>query len=383
MNILTFVRSLLSEIRSITYSDLKQRDDLIVKSFDDLKNDLDRGVFEQWTCEVALRKISQLMISNRRVLVSLSSKAGRIELFGAGNINEEILFRRYLEDLQKHIENSHNNLLPLDASFPFNHFSELLISKAGAVNQILQDVKQHPFLNDGLKSVLAGFLESFNSDKASTCTYRKVFYFISFQSGLSEVINEKEGAGRTVEEAVYAFLFVRNFNSPDFYAHYVSRVEKRLEDIGIYKDQAFYLLHEIKTVKQYPYFFTENYEPESTDIKTAACNYLREELQYIKESESLGSAEFRRGDEGNPYYFHVSMTVAQLNLFFRLMLDSGIIITKRKSQLFQFIANDIGTIRKDNLSVRSIKNKAYGPDKKTVLKVKQHLLTLLSAIDRY
>lgn len=77
----------------------------------------------------------------------------------------------------------------------------------------------------------------------------------------------------------------------------------------------------------------------------------------------------------------ISIPVAQVAYFMRLLFDSEIIITQSKSDVLGRIAHSLVTKNTPEISIKSLKAKFYTVDPATKESVKKLLIELLNTID--
>lgn len=184
-------------------------------------------------------------------------------------------------------------------------------------------------------------------------------------------------------EELVKILFRLNFNHPGFFAYYVKNMCNRAAKVDTYlQEQREWLdcQHEFTAmiVRQ-----DIGYDMRLKDVKSQLNEYIVGQIRYVKKKEKLHRANMfvKWGRAANPFYFHVSMTVIQLIFLFRLFMEAGYILVKNRKDFNEFITNHVGTLRKDNISIKSIESKYIRPDKKTVDKVSTILITMLNLLN--
>ena len=71
----------------------------------------------------------------------------------------------------------------------------------------------------------------------------------------------------------------------------------------------------------------------------------------------------------------------QFLFIFRLLIDKGIVLVKRKADLYEFIHTHVGTAKKDNLSIGNMQNNYAENNRIIAIKVKVLLQSLVKLID--
>ena len=81
------------------------------------------------------------------------------------------------------------------------------------------------------------------------------------------------------------------------------------------------------------------------------------------------------------FYFKITISIELFLFIFRLMIEKGIILVKRKADLFEFLHSHVGTVNKDNLSVGNMQNTFSENNRKTAIRAKALLQSLITHID--
>lgn len=81
--------------------------------------------------------------------------------------------------------------------------------------------------------------------------------------------------------------------------------------------------------------------------------------------------------------FRTSLSVAQLALFFRLQVDTDIILTDNKEYLMEQLARQFQTRRTEQISADSLYRKYYACDKASIAILKTRLVDMLNLLKKY
>jgi len=178
-------------------------------------------------------------------------------------------------------------------------------------------------------------------------------------------------------------LYRLNFNHPGFFSYYVKCMCKRTAKVDTYLQEQREWLDCQQEINAMIVRQDIGYDMRLKSIKTQLIEYTVGQIRYIKKKEKLHRANIfmKSGRIANPFYFHVSITVVQLILISRLFIEAGVVLVKNKKDFNEFITNHVGTLRKDNISIKSIESKYITPDRKTVDKVSTILITMLNILN--
>lgn len=241
-------------------------------------------------------------------------------------------------------------------------------------------------IDDELTVIISDYLSSIDGESEYTLiSWRDFGYMENFINAFSSGNINASTAPDAVFQKLVRQLYFINFNATQFYDYSRSWIDRKIGEYSTFIEQRRELLLISRYIKQFLELPDMAYSPKLPSVKQMVSNYIDEEIEYLLKTENLHAGTFHNKARNTfPFYFHVNLTTAQLMFFVRLLLETGIIITKRKADLHEFISNHVGTLRKDNLSESSIKNKQYNPSREVVRRVKHLSLSLINIIhDRY
>lgn len=195
-------------------------------------------------------------------------------------------------------------------------------------------------------------------------------------------LTKNKGSSSLHEELLY-HLFHINFNHKTLFAYCTDYMHKHTLNVDTLVQERREWLDFSRTVAAIIVRRDISYDNTLDSIKLQLNDYINQQIRYIKKKEKLHRPQYsgKFGRIMHPFYFRVSLTVAQLVFLFRLFVESGVIITKNSKDLNEFIVNHIGTLRKDGISPGSIRSKYTPPDKSTVDRVSTVLISMLNLLN--
>ena len=120
-------------------------------------------------------------------------------------------------------------------------------------------------------------------------------------------------------------------------------------------------------------------------LKKIMVSNIKEEIDFLKAEEMSEKPRPSCPDISEQSREHVltSLSVAQLALFVRLLIDVGIIQTKNQSSLLKKIAAVMQTSKTISISEESLRSKFYTPQGPTAIIIKEYLLNMMNKLRSY
>ncbi len=214
-------------------------------------------------------------------------------------------------------------------------------------------------------------------------TWQDIAYLENFISALNEAALSGGQGKEIMERQLIGRLFYLNFNHSAFYEYLAEKIKQRVEVKETFKERKRELLDILRLYQGLPVRRTRICNPGLPGIRSAITSHIKLEIDYVRHVQQLHSPTFpgNRGRSSSPFYFKVSLTVAQLVFFVRLLVETGTVIAENKADLNEFLVNHVGTLNKINISERSIRSKSTNPDPQTVKNVKHALISMLNQIN--
>lgn len=280
-----------------------------------------------------------------------------------------IFIREKVYSLTKFIEVSFPDYLPLDLRISGLRASLFLEEIQPVRDQLLGSYNStNTKLDPLLYNLLQDFLLRRGEFSSSLKTYHDLKYFKRLLIGLWNITGTIK-----LQEEVCDFLYQNNFNAAVFYDYNQLKIEALLEGLDHYQEKKMFLLELRKELRQLPKLLSEGHSKDSPHIIESLCGFIDEEVTSIVQKISDNGPT----QNSSRFYFFTNLNVPEITYFYKLMLETKIISTARKADLYEFISNHIQTESRRKLSEHSIKNKSYKPDEKSIKKVRLKLREML------
>lgn len=254
--------------------------------------------------------------------------------------------------------------------------ADLTLTRIG--ERLLQSLKEAG-IDEKLTEVFRIYCQEIRSNK------RPSFHLLDFRETLMlsiskinlEVVDE-------VEFDLCRIFCYYNFNYSPLIQYCISRMQRNYDTIENYREEYIRITIEIRTLRQLMVKNDSSYDVDAVNLKEALCDVLEKELVCIKKLINMNKKVFE--GSGTKYflqqfYFKISISMEQFLFIFRLLIDKGIVLVKRKADLYEFIHTHVGTAKKDNLSVGNMQNTYAENNRITAIKVKALLQSLIKQID--
>lgn len=193
----------------------------------------------------------------------------------------------------------------------------------------------------------------------------------------------KNGDVEFLEDKIQSLLNSINFNSTDYFKHYVARIQNQIAELGSDAERLEKLAFHYKIINQVQPIGGQVYDPNSKGIKIQLTEWISEEVQFLERKRDLTTAshiaekEFTRKD----FKLEFDMSVSQFAFFIKAFIETGVIQNKNISELIRFLARFVKTKRSENISYESFRIKYYNVESGTKDAVKNSLHSAIGFIN--
>ena len=290
------------------------------------------------------------------------------------------LIQYYIQKLLKYIELNYQSVLDNTVPLPPRSYlrnTESLIKKRNIILQKIDHLSSEiktqiiiPF--QGIK--LLKSCPEFNFSKAYfLINYLEIWHYFSTKQELTDI--------HALDICIRA-----NLNSNQLISYSGEFIKNHLSGIETYQEKKLELHRYIKTVKQIPIQNKESYIPENKSLKKHILKWLKEELTFVdkilEQSVTLQIPSPNTPIEVPKEKLNINLTIPEIALLFRLMVETKLIQTSTRTQIFDFITDNLKTESSENLSKASIKNKFYSPENTSFESVEKVLIIMLEVLKR-
>jgi hypothetical protein len=232
------------------------------------------------------------------------------------------------------------------------------------LNAILTVCKNNN-VNVELLKIVTTPLKKFTSDPIKAgLNFRQLIYYKALVTELTKCTEEID----ELTASIINQLLYLNFNATKFLNYYTRRIIRQMEEDTSLASQLEQLVYHRKLINQLQlkpgFAFKTNY---ALDIQKQITNWITEEINYIEESRKykLIILPAKEEEEQPKFKISTSLSVPQLTLLFKLLVENNLIKVRNVSHLVKFLANNFTSLRNETISVNSLRNKYYDQDEAT------------------
>lgn len=215
-------------------------------------------------------------------------------------------------------------------------------------------------------------------------SYQEIYYLQKLQNALSSYTKEK--SIQNTEKALCQLLLQFNFNSIRFFNYFIERMQERSRLFTSLPELIEFYAQELKIVNQLPVEPGLAFKPELQSAREQVGGWICEELAFLEKKRKLAlppPAAPGEPSQNEKVKVHTSLSVAQLALSIKLLIDAKVITNKNSAELMRIVAGSFKTDRQELISEDSLRNKSYSFESVTVNKLKDVIIELLNLVRRY
>jgi hypothetical protein len=239
------------------------------------------------------------------------------------------------------------------------------------------------FKSAGIEEELICVLSSYQHDMQaySKPSFYELDYWYAFTNSLNEIDLEKS---HDIEYNLFSQLCYLNFNYFPLLQFCIKKIQRNYDEVESYREEFIKITIQLRTLNQLIVKPSYGYNQDAEALREALCSIMKNEILCIKKLININLKTLTASGAKfflQQFYFKISISMEQFLFIFRLMIDKGIVIVKRKADLFEFIHSHVGTANKDNLSIGNMQNTYAENNRKTAIRVKALLQSLITQID--
>lgn len=267
-------------------------------------------------------------------------------------------------DLEKEITENHK----LEISTNFKIGSKILVKhfKNIDIPVLLLHIMMEPF-------------QIFNKQSGERITYKQIIYLKMLEKSYQEFADKWQ----LVDDqfVVLNFLLYLNFNDYYFITYYIKAIKKDVSASETCIEQIARLAWWLKIISQIQPKQGVAYKPANVYAKDQLLCWVQDEIQFLEKKNQLSAVATYSSPVITDYIkIATSLSVKQLALFIRLLVDSGIIKPENHRDILTKVSSVIKTEKVENISSQSLQAKYYtieGPTKEIMkeylYKMSEHL----------
>lgn len=255
--------------------------------------------------------------------------------------------------------------------------ANLILSKEW--NRLLPKLKE-----TGIEEELLCVLSNYQDDMLvyPDPSFYELDYWYSFTRSLSKIGLKKE---EDIEYNLFSLLCYLNFNYFPLLQLCIKKIQRNYDTVDSYREEYIKITIHLRNLNQFIVKPNYGYNQNAEALRDALCSIMKNEIICIKKLININLKTLTASGAKfflQQFYFKISISMEQFLFIFRLMIDNGIVIVKRKADLFEFIHSHVGTANKDSLSIGNMQNTYAENNRKTAIRVKVLLQSLITQIDQ-
>ena len=328
--------------------------------------------------------ISQLYLKINSSLQNFKSKFGKS--LEESKLKEmeiddfRFLIQFYLQKLLKHIELNYQTVL--DDTVPIPMRSHLRNTQELRTKQAEILLRTGSLSHEIISQINLPFEHIQELEECPKFSFSKAYFLINY----IEIWHYFSAKQELSNMHALDICMRANLNSNQLISYSGEFIKNHLSGIETYQEKKLELHRYIKTVKQIPIQNKESYIPENKSLKNHILKWLKEELTFVdkilEQSVTLQIPVPNTPIEVPKEKLNINLTIPEIALFFRLMVETKLIQTSTRTQIFDFITDNLKTESSENLSKASIKNKYYSPENSSLEGLEKVLTNMLEVLKR-
>lgn len=236
-----------------------------------------------------------------------------------------------------------------------------------------------------LNIALSSAEKFFSENTLTTSNYIRFLYFKEYVWHLEKIsvsLSKEEGVSRQLIQV----LLLLNYNRFSFINYLMKNLKEKVNKIDSPYEkirQWHIYLRDFKQLQHLPRYALFVNAP---SLKKIIVRNIKEEINFLKSKEKIkGTAVPSCANILQPTEepLLTSLSVAQLALFVRLLVDVGIIETKNQLSLLKKIAAVMRTRKTVSISDESLRSKFYAPQTTAAIIIKEYLLNMMNKLRSY
>lgn len=273
-----------------------------------------------------------------------------------------------LQELLQFLASYFSKYLDMDERVPGAYCTRVQMQWQEQLTNELQREKsttQHP-----LSVLLIPVLQE--ATHTSKLNYRQMVYTAELFKAFARRHEAKQGAdlfSPAVENLIYL-----NFNQPRFIAYVISEIEKAAAQSETATDYLHICLERVNSIRQKPGAAFRDQLP-------SVHHSIKEWIEFqIKPTPIVMTHADTTNNASNKV--KISVSVAMLGLFVRLLYEEGIITTKNQAEVIRFFAQHFETPRQTDISSDSLYGSYFKPNPGTTRMMQECLMRMKNTLDK-
>lgn len=175
---------------------------------------------------------------------------------------------------------------------------------------------------------------------------------------------------------LHELLLYLNFNHAEIVSFLVKGLEDSTSTIATHEEKRAKLHYTMQYIRQLPLKPGFSLFPDLPSVQTFLLEWIEFELDYLESQSQPTTMHIPTPTDEKDSKIQLSVSVAMLGLFLRLLTEEGIITNKNQSGLVRFFATHCTTTRQNEISSDSLYGSYFKPQPGTVRMMKECLLRM-------
>lgn len=184
------------------------------------------------------------------------------------------------------------------------------------------------------------------------------------------------------ENSLILILTKCNFNQPELYLYKVTRLGEKLIDINGLHEQVEFILQLKKEINEVKVKRGMSLHTRQDSLKKDLTGYFTEQISYLEEVLILRRAALLdKYESEKAFRLLVRLSVPQLALFFRVLMETGLLAKQDIREVFNFVAQHFYTEKTSFISSQNMLIKSSNVEFSSAIKIYDMLKTMIQWLD--
>ena len=282
----------------------------------------------------------------------------------------------YLEEILYFLESHFKQYFDLECKVPALYLKRVAREIKPGCEQ-LRSLLQERNVNEDLVDLICRAFKG-PLDKSGKLSFMELK---NLKEMLQAILQDLPSTGDNISN----LLLHLNFNSKDYFDHYVKLHINYTNGINNTQEKIDYYSLQMKMINQVQREPGIALRPSAPSILDQIGSWISEEL-YFLEKRCLSGSTLTTGknDElAGTEKIQTSLSVAHLSLGVKLLMDAGVIINDNATEMMRIVSRNFSTVKKESISEDSLRNKAYNVESGTVEGMKEVIIKLMNLVRGY
>jgi hypothetical protein len=218
-----------------------------------------------------------------------------------------------------------------------------------------------------------------NANNEAQYTYGQLSYLNCLVRSLDRCMRDDDALTTTHYPIIMETLVKLNFNHPNFISYFLEYLKKEnIIDTPLQEQIQCWLTHR-KNIAAIPYETTQMLLPDQSPVKDALLYHIDEEIMVL-ENKIKHPSVVSETVLYKPKPFQCSLPIGQLAIFLRLLVETELVKPHNQREFLKQITALVQTDRASAISVESLRNKYYTPERSSLVSVKNLLFEFIKKI---